>query len=44
MILIDHGADLNVQSGDKYDYKVSHIVDSFIRIKQIDQSPWIIFR
>lgn len=23
MVLIDHGADLNIQSGEKYDYKVS---------------------
>ncbi len=30
MVLIDHGADLNIQSGDKYDYKVR--ISLFIHI------------
>jgi hypothetical protein len=33
MVLIDHGADLNVQTGERYDYKVSKKKEFLIDIE-----------
>ncbi len=35
MVLIDHGADLNVQAGDKYDYKVRDSFDYYHRTNKL---------